>query len=401
MYTLKGKLLTWSLSEDASQGEKFFLCEAKYGLLRKYVTAYVYDAITDEGEQRIANERHLGRLKSAIENRQYTPQVFNLSVTDPLQVNVDKKGNVEISLSEDNKLAILDGGTRHRALERIRASDEKYHNVVDSLPIPLIVYCEPDKRKENFSNLNNGTKVNKSHLQSLNISSGRMKADKLPRFERAKEISLLLHNSENSPLCGKISFGNTDEVGKIQFSQIATDHAGSLIASLYSSDSLLKLNDSSNEYFVQLFVQLYDLVKERTNSLDKGKLLALPPDGAKGNVSNWISVVNTTFYYLYLREQMDLSYEVGENSHQILHAMQVYDDLVAGDISRRRRQNLSQMYAQRLFSDILEQPECPTGSHFEIPISLLALTSASSFNVEVLPGLKTVRKRRHKNEDSA
>lgn len=402
MHTLRGKLMTWSLSEDPAQGDKFFQTVINYGLLRNHVYADVYDATTDSGEQRIAGERHLGRLRSAIENGEYTPQVFNLSILDITKAEVDTDGNIEFPLSTTNKLAILDGGTRFRALEKIRASKEAYHTPIDNLPIPILVYFQPEKRKRDFSNLNAGTKVNKSHLQSLEIASGRLKADKFPFFERAKAISLLLNSNEFSPLRDKITYGNTDDTGKIQFSQIATDHSGSLIASLYSTNNFLKLDDSTNENFVELFCDLYDLIKERTDAATPGKLLALPPEGAKGNVANWVSFVNTTFYYLYLRQQMDQSYDVSDNSHHIVSCAKIYDDLVAGDISRRRRQHLSQTYALKLFSSLLEENGCPAGAHFGIPIPLLTLTSSSSFNIEMLPSLKKIRKshtRKVKKED--
>lgn len=393
MKSLKGKLLTWTLNQDnPAEGEKFFQTVIPYGVFRKYVYADVYNIENDSGEQRVAGERHLGRIRSAIENGNYTPQVFNLSIMDISKANIDSGGQVDFPLSETNKLPIIDGGTRFRALEKIRSSKESYKEPIDRLPIPLIVYFQPEKRKRDFINLNNGTKVNKSHLQSLEISSGNIKADKLPFFERAKAISLLMNTDKNSPLCDKITYGNKDDTGRIQFSQIITDHAGSLIASLYSTSRLLDLDNTTNAQYVQLFCDLYELAVERTDATTPGKLLALPPSGAKGNVSNWISVINTTYYYLYLKKEIGNSNEVIDNSNHIVSALRVYDDLVAGDIGRRRRQNLSQVYAQKIFVDILEKDECPAGSHFGIPIPLIAMTSASSFNVEILPGLRKTRK---------
>lgn len=394
--------MTWTLNnDDPSKGEKFFQTVLPYGIFRQFVFADIYDANTDTGEQRVAGVRHLGKLRSAIEQGNYTPQVFNAAIVDISQADIDKKGNISFPLSKENKLAILDGGTRFRALEKIRSAKEEYEKTVDNLPIPLLVYFQPEKRKRDFMNLNNGTKVNKSHLQSLEIASGQIKEDRKLFFERAKELSLLLNNSESSPLKDKVTYGNTEDTGRLQFSQLATDHSGSLIASLYGTGKLLNLDDSTNEQYIQLFSDLYELIKERTDIISPGKLLSLPPDGAKGNISNWISIVNTTFYYLYLKQQIYESYKLMDNDNHIISCLQVYDDFVAGDISRRRVQTLSQLYAQRLFSEILKEDECPTGSHFGIPIALIALTSHSCFHIEKLPGLKTIRRPRSKKNEIA
>ena len=403
MQSLKGKLLTWSLNQDnPTEGDKFFQTTVKYGVFRKYVFSDVYNPETNDGEQRVGGERHLSRIRSAIENGDYTPQTFNASILDISQANIDNSGNIEFPLSENNKLALLDGGTRFRALEKIRSSKEKYQQPIDNLPVPLLVYFQPEKRKRDFANLNAGQRVNRSHLESLNIAAGRVKAAKQKFKEQAKELSLLLNSNEDSPLYNKITFGNTDDTGRVQFSQLVTDHSSALITSLYTARRLLKLEDKTNEDYVKLFIDLYDLAKERTDTTSKGKLLALPPDGAKGNVNNFVSVVNCTLYYLYLQKQIDNSDELSDNSNHIISSLRVYDNLVAGDIGMRRRQNLSQMYAQKLFSEILQVDECPTGSHFGIPIALIAMTSHGTFNVEALPGLKRSRKSKPEitNEDN-
>lgn len=382
---LKGKLKTWSLNtDDRNKGEKYFITEINYGLLRKYAHTEVYNPETNEGEQRNSKSRHINRLKNEIINENYTPQCFNLSITDLSIANIDDKGNVTIPLYEDNKLVILDGGSRFQALSNIRSENPDISKTIDMLPVPVIVYLEPNKRKQNFLNLNNGTKVNKSHLQSMQIATGRMSQNKLPIFERAKSLSILLNNNEFSPLNNMISYGNTDETGKISLSQIITDHKGSLIASLFGSSKILNAIEKSDEWFVDQFSNLYDLIKERTDYLDKGKLLVLPSDGPKGNVANWLSLLNTTLYYLYLKEQIDQSGELEDNISHIIDCAKIYNNLVDGDVSRSRRQLLSQAYAQRLFHTLESVDELPTGMHHGIPISLLILTSESGFRIELM-----------------
>lgn len=212
-HKLTGKLRVFSLNTDnPSVGEKYFTAETTFGVFRKYATTYLYDPLSNEGEQRVAKDRHFNNIKNAIAGTgiegviSYTPQCFNVSVTDLSIINVDEKGNVTLPLYEDNKLAILDGGTRFAVLEQLR-SDEKYRQIVDNLPIPLIVYIEPEKRKQAFLNLNNGTKVNLSHLQVMKIVDKKMDSKKQEQFDRAKIIVDLLMNNEDSPLHDLITYG--------------------------------------------------------------------------------------------------------------------------------------------------------------------------------------------------
>lgn len=378
---LSGQLRVWSLSDNPKKGKKYFHGYMSYGQFRRYVNKEVYNPIDNTGEQREAINRDVSRLKSEIANENYTPQVFNLSVTDLSIVNVDEKGNVILPLYEDNRLAIMDGGTRQSVLEILR-KDEKYTNIVDRLPIDMLIYLDPEERKQNFINLNGGKKVNRSHIQAMQASTGRMKGSKLELFQPAMEIVKLLNNDESSPLHNKIGYGQTNETGLLQLTQVCPDHKASLVASFLGSVKILKVIEKNESWFAEQFRSIYDLFLERTDYIEAGKLLALPPDGAKGNIANWISIVNTVVYYLYLKEEINQSSELEDNASHIINCASIYNDMVSGDVSRGRRQKLSGAFAQKIFYPLESVDELPTGMHMGIPISLLINTSESSFGVE-------------------
>lgn len=384
---LSGKLRVWSLSNDPNKGKRYFHDYLPYREFRRYTMKEVYNPVDNTGEQREALDRDIAKMKSEIANENYTPQVFNISVTDLSIANVDDKGNVIIPLYEDNKLAIMDGGTRHTVLEILR-QDDKYRNVIDQLPIDMLIYLDPDQRKQNFMNLNGGKKVNRSHIEAMKAATGRMRATKLEIFQPAMELVKLVNNDESSPLHSKIGYGQTNQTGLLQLTQVCADHKACLNASFYGSIKILNVIEKNINWYAEHLKSIYGLLQERTDYIEPGKLLAMPPDGAKGNVANLISLVNTTIYYLYLKKEMNQSYELEDNASHIIKCANVYNNPVNGDISRQRRILLSQGYGQKLFSEAEEDPDVPCGFHFGLPIPLLIHTSESSFGVEKMPKRK-------------
>jgi hypothetical protein len=396
MHTLKGKLQTLSLSNDPTKGRKYINTNTNFGIISQYCFLDTYNPETDTGEQRIAQDKHVSKLRNAITNDNYTPEAFNATVPDLSMVDIDDKGNVTITLSEENKLPILNGGSRTKALETIFLEGGKTARVINDIPIPLIIQLNPEYRKQDFLNLNAGMKVNKSLIQSLEIASGRITGDKFPIFEKAKNIAKLLNANNTSPLHNKISFGETYTSHSLQASQLWTDHKASMVASLFGTSRILNVIEKDNEYFVDLFQRIYRLVGDNTDFIKAGSLLALPPDGAKGNVANWISIVNTVMYYLYFREECG---QTGNCDDHILSCMKLYNETVSGDVSRIRRVRLSGGFAQKLFAPLETDPASPSGFHMGLPISFLQNTSESSLGVELLPGLHKIRKSRKKKSE--
>lgn len=392
MQTLTGKLQNFNLSTDPTKGRRYLNTNINFGMLRRFFYIDQYDPETNKGEQRLAKDRHINKLKAAIASNSYTPEAFNVTVPEASLVNVDDDNNVTVVLDEKSLLPILNGGSRFRALESLYQEGSKTARMVDDLPIPLIVQLDNQYRKHDFLSLNAGMQVPKSLLQCLHIANGRVSEDKAETFRRASELIKLLNREKDSPLKGKVAFGVTSETGKLQFSQLCTDHRATLVASFFGTAKLLTAAEQSNEWFVSLLTDLYELITAKTTYADKGNLLALPPDGAKGCVANVISVANIFSHYLYLRREMTGADEsIDDNTNNLLKALRVYSEPVNGDVSRKRRQLLSCGFAQNLFENMVEDDRAPIGFHFGIPISLMVHVSNSSFGVEAPPNLAPAR----------
>ncbi len=377
---LRGEIQEWNVSGIAGDGRKYIMVNTNYGLFNTYFQTCEYDVNTGSGEQRESNTKHVNRLKRVIQNKDYTPDCFTGSVVATEQVFVED-GVATIQLDELNKLVLLNGEHRRKALHTIWQEGETARRKIENLPIPLMVLLEPQFRKKDFVNLNSNLSIERSHLLNIKIDEGLVDHKKLSTFQNARMLALALYNNVDSPFHHMIKFSSAG-CAPIAFSSIVTDRKSDLLGSLFFSSKLLSLNEQPLDWFVQYTNNLYKFIKENSNCCEPGKLICMPPDGPKGVANVFISVCNQFAYYLYLHgvtipRQQDLS--------TLKEALRIYDYTIDGDLTCRRKANLARDFSQNLFFNIAEDEESVIGCHFGIPICLIVQSSPACFGIEAPP----------------
>lgn len=385
---LKGKLNTFGLTDDPAEGRKYLNVDINYGLLRSYFDKRVYDPFTGEGEQRVARDRHVSKLRSDISTGEYTPTAFNACVRSLEQINVEGR-NVVVDLDENNKLVLLDGGSRMAALELLRQEgDVKLARKVDNLPIPIIIYLDPTLAKKDFLHLQLGLPVSRSQIQAMRIEQGHVNGEKYEYFLTSKKIAELLHKHDNSPIKDQVNFGHVVG-GKFAFNALISDRVRDIAMSLFGTAKVLVAAEKDEQYFLEKWNWLINFAKANSSCTDEKKLLQL--DGAKGCIHNWIGVTNIWMYYLYLRE---ISHPTASDEEQLREAFRVYESDIAGDLSSARKCTLIGAFTQRLFSELVEDESMMTGFHCGIPLTLLVLMGkGTAFGVENPPNLSSRNKK--------
>ncbi len=379
--SLRGKIQQFNLSGIENDGRSYINTNVNYGTLRTYFTAYQYDASAGTGEQRESPLRHVNKLRGVVINKCYTPTSFSASVLPDSQITIKGK-DVEIQLSEQNKLPLIDGNCRFNALESIRKEGGSTERKIDNLPIPLLIYLQPENRKKDFININAGLTVNRSHILCLKLDDGIADPVKLPYLLAARKLAKKLNDEPHSPFHNQIKFA-AQGCAPIAFSNIVTDRKSDLLNSLFFSAKLIELFGKNDVWFIEKINLVYGLITSKTNCATEGKLLCLPPNGPKGAANLFIGVVNQFCYYLYLH---DREKETKKDTDLLVKSLEeIYDENVNGDLGSTRRQLLSHNFGQLLFNSINVDSDSIHGCHFGIPISLLVSTSPSCFGVEPPP----------------
>jgi len=373
---LKGVVQTWNLTEDPTKSRKYLVVNTNFGTYFKYFQAYRYEIETGEGEQRHNKVSKINKLRKAIIDGTYTPTPMSASVLENTNVVIDDKNRATIQLDENNKLAITDGDHRYAALSEIRKEDS-LRRKVDNLPITITLYLDHSKRKEDFVNLNMGFAVNRNHLLNLQIDSGKIDPKKDSYYKTVRSLAIKLNKDTVSPFKDLVQF--SAEKAPLSFSILATTRSGELIQSLYTTAKFMEKCNLSEGEIINSLIGFHGWLSKNSIALTSGKLLEFPPDGARRSASLFLGVFNTWIYYLYLNNRKQ---PVAKDYKILKGALPNIEEDRAGDLSTKRCPNVLKEFAQCLFNEMSEDEDCRFAFHHGLPVSLLVMSSCSSFGVD-------------------
>lgn len=385
--TMENKITTKYHSFDLSGGaitnaaRRFCLITLNYGLIRQHVEADIYDIETGKGEQRKGIERRVKQLRKAIVNHKLTPAPIEVCA---LPEHIESIDGDNITLKFNGvTMPLLNGLQRIEALESVRdegGPGSARERLVDNLPFPVIVHLDPDRRKEDFLNLNNGFPVSKSHILQLKIDTGTVDIRSAPYLKRARDIAIKFHNNEESPFYNIIEFDQTTSAS-LNGGVLMTERRTDQIMSLFGSARLMELYSKDVNWFSDIFHKIYKIIKDNTKAFDEDYLLELPDQNGgkyKSGASFLIGIVNQIVYYLYLNKKE----YIDKNSEKLLiKSALVFESFVDGDTSSKRRATLMREFAQTLFKDFLVE-NTKFSSHEKIPLTLITFFSPGCFGVE-------------------
>ena len=395
---INAKYHVFDITGGAIPGAARKFCEVvlNYGLIRQYFKPDTYDIETSKGEQRIAIKRRVNQLRKAFRDSRYSPTGFQACA---LAEHISSMDNGEVSLTLHNvPVPILNGLQRITALEVLREEGKggPLERLIDNLPFNVELTLDPERRKEDFINYNDGFPIHKSHLLQLKIDTNLIDPKLAPYFERSRAIALALYNNTESPFHDVIQFDQTYSA-TLNANVLMTNRKTDQIMSFFGSAKLLELFKKDNDWYVKLLLKIYDTIVNNTTACNNGMLLEIPtPETGKykAGASFLIGIVNQIIYYMYLKNKSEFDTRM---KNLTLNAVKVFDNAVDGDTSSKRRATLMREFAQKLFEDIVEDPDSPIGGHFGIPYTMVAFFSPGSFGVDA-PSIpqtptKTVKKR--------
>lgn len=380
---VKAPVHVFDLSGGALNGvaRKFCNLTLNYGLIRQHFKPEQYDIHSGKGEQRGAIKRRVMKLKKELINHNFTPDTIHACAMDEhFKDNGD--GTATITFT-DNPLATINGFQRCAALEKIRQEgNQALQRLVDNLPWPVVVSLNPEKRKTDFLNLNNGFSVSRAHMLQLAMDTNTVDQKYAKYFKTARTIALSLNDDVESPLCDLIQFDQTSTLPPLNASVLMTNRKTDQIMSFFGSARIIEIFSKDDKWFTDLFKQSYDIIIDNSSAGNTGMLLALPDDNSgkyKAGASFLIGIVNQLAYYMFLKKT-DVLNPVGKKA--FIKAISVFDEEVAGDTSSKRRATLMREFAQSLFEEIVEDENGKIAGHFGIPYPLVVFFSPGSFGVD-------------------
>lgn len=380
---VKAPIHVFDLSGGALNGvaRKFCNLTLNYGLIRQHFKPEQYDIRSGKGEQRGAIKRRVMKLKKELINHNFTPDTIHACAMDE-HFNDNGDGTVTITFT-NNPLATINGFQRCSALEKIRQEGgQALQRLIDNLPWPVVISLNPEKRKTDFLNLNNGFAVSRAHMLQLSIDTNTVDHKYAKYFQAARAIALSLNDDKESPLCDLIQFDQTSILSPLNAAVLMTNRKTDQIMSFFGSTRILEIFDKDDRWFIDLFKQCYDIIVDNSSAGNTGMLLALPDDNSgkyKAGASFLIGIVNQLAYYMFLKKTDVLS-PVGKKA--FIKAVSVFEEEVAGDTSSKRRAILMREFAQSLFEEIVEDPNGKIAGHFGIPYPLITFFSPGSFGVD-------------------
>jgi hypothetical protein len=360
---------------------KFCVVVLNYGLIRKYFKADIYDIDSGKGEQRMSIGRRVKQLRKAFRDHNYTPKGFDACAL-PEHISSTDNGEVTLTLGSV-PVPLLNGFQRVSALEILREEGKggPLERLIDNLPFAMEISLDPDKRKQDFLNLNDNLPIHRSHLLQLSIDTNLVDPRFAPYFKRARDLALALGNNDQSPFYDVIQFDQTSSA-PLSANVLMTNRKTDQIMSLFGAAKLLEVFDKTDEWFIDIVLNLYGLILDNTTACNDGKLLEFPtPESGKykAGASFFLGIVNQFIYYMYLKGITKLD---KPRENVFLNCVSMFDADVDGDTSSKRRATLMREFAQKLFEEIVEDPNSPIGGHFGIPYTMVAFFSPGSFGVD-------------------
>lgn len=356
-----------------------------------------FDAATGHGCQRNQIKPHAKNLARIIERGEYTPTDFAVSVPPHLQSRIhfetakDGTPTFRLELQDRDVLPETDGGHRSDALQQLyeecerqsegaptqEARDKALHLMqqIEQLPISFKLYLDGEPLQD-FGRLQEGRAVDKTLLLSIALATDEFKDD--ASYSVAKEIATVLNGSRESEFMGRIRFDTTTDK-KLTLKTLTADGSGDLSTSLIGLARVGGYFDQSVKTMAHCVAvcqrRMLDKLKDLTNH---GYPLTLPQHGGTlGSATMYIGLGICMAYRMGLHK-LQLPSDV-MLADLVSAARLAFQDPIEKTFPTALKRKLIGRFAEEFFRD----ESCEV--HCGVPVGLVELLSASSYNLPPLP----------------
>lgn len=383
----------------ANEGRKYMTVRLTYETLDKFANVFTFkanQAKSKQGEQREAVERHVKKLlREMIEDR-YTPQTFNISLNDEhletLKIHEHEGGHIAtFTATIANPLHVTDGSHRLKALAMMLMNAEKYAEQfamdveefkaqINNLEIPLMIYLDGEPKLD-FIRLQEGLKVDRTHLDSLRIQTKQYNENVQPQMQFAYNVIKKLNSHKDSFLYKRVGFDSTRGEGQIGFSSFTSKGGSEVARSLVGTSRICKQYGKNEDWAVGILNTVWQTLQEDAPELvEPGMMLCPPSEGGKvGAAQMLIGLANCLAFRVLVLEN-DEPTETDLN--RLVAAAKAHlkqDTFVLGGPSNKRQ--LHGDFAKAFFNDIVKGKDKILNSYDGIPRPLLDHLSPSSFGI--------------------
>jgi hypothetical protein len=338
--------------------------------LLKYTKIEVYSAITNLGEQRDADKNHVKRLKKAMLKGEFTPCAMSAGLrqshTNDCKIDHDTK-KVILKLDPSNPIPLTDGGHRTRALKEIwDEGDVAVKRKVESCTFPVTIQLDSAYVSQDFLHLQEGLKMDKSHLASLKMASDNYTGEQKQIMNLGKQVLLQLHHNDQSHLFGQIKFSSSD-ASPFGWESLLKFSGSDLSTSMVTGCRLyIKYKQEDVNLLVNCYTQAYQALRrygttetmtiggaeitEPVILMEKKLLRPMILSGTKGGSRLIVGLGNClAFRKIYLREQQITPADM---EHLARSAEAVLDAHADGNMNTARLRTEMGRFAREYFSDL-------------------------------------------------
>lgn len=376
----KGKYLYWNLGPKEKH-RTFTVLTVQYGTIREFLTVKRFN-LDGEGYQRETTQSWVNKLSSEFSSGNFSPTVFYANTNSTHNIH-KQEGIVTLDLNSENPLEITDAQHRLNALEIIRNTNIICQNLVDELPVVILVNLNGNPATD-FLNYQRGRPVHKNHMVGLKIMNEQIPPDKNQLYQTGYQLAKSLAFFRY-----KISFFDGANSNTIPVYTLLPNSSSEIGNSLIGSAALIvKFNKTNNDYL--------DFFKETVLTLESkipilfvnGHLFCGPPKGSRTYLSLLIGLVNLLFYKSLTENDFDLN-------HHLSTIQKVYERSSTGLTALPKRREILKMAGESLFTNLSTDL-----LHHKIPIGLIKIWSSSCFGIPMMTREKTKKVLTKKVADS-
>jgi hypothetical protein len=382
---LEGPVFTWDLNRDAPR--RFVKLTLPYEQARLAIKTKLYNGYSGDGEQRPANERHVNKLRRAMEDGSFTPGTDVCAHVRPKARKAvefyERDGREYARLAvQDEPVANIDGHQRMAGLEQLYQSGRED---VLRQPISVTLYLDGDAQSD-FVNLQLGKAVDTAHLMAMRTQKRMVAGKNADAVALGFEVARELHRREAGFFRKQIRFDGNG-TADLKVNAICAAGSSDCSFSLAGLARLGQLTDRDAKALAEAVESVCSLLNARASELtQRGMLLTPPPDGTKGSATLLIGV---TTLYLFRGYAQGRSPNDPDKDRLIKAARLTLADEANGRFTAPHRRQLLGRFAREYLADL------PGPKHGDLPVSLLEVFVPSAYGAPALPkgGVKPAREK--------
>lgn len=397
----------WKSRPDEGEGDDkkvfdrpYVIVTAPFAFVRRWIVSEPYDSASDTGWQRKTTPAHIKKLRIDMEADDFTPTAWYATADEwhiehglkYLPVEPGYHPQVNLTVNEDHKLRITDANHRFESLKLYRtdmatAERQDMVELIDQIPITIIVSLSPQHLLTDFLRLQKGKGVSRSQLKVMELKTRMLPSEKLEIIDMATKIARILDQDERSHLFQQIAFDTMDVKKGIQYSSLLADHGSSLAWTLYGGAIIALEYEKDAEWMANVYIETYLALKDTLDQDDgtkafmktNEKLCPESDGGSKGGSFLLLGVGNCLAFRLCYLGDDYLPDEDGERVE--LTAYKKLRGLTGGSAPDKRKD--MNAFATLFFSDLKDRV---TGRSIRkvggIPADLVDITSFSTWGID-------------------